>query len=80
MKDGYRGLRLPFIQVGHQRCTSLNALQSFLSALTAIARFEQGDPAPARPDDIPDDRHSRPTRGADRHLRIEAELLRRHGI
>jgi hypothetical protein len=80
MKTGYKGLRLPFIQVGHQRCTSINALQTFLSALTAIARFEQGDPAPPHPGPSPETQLDRSTVGADRHRGIEEELLRRYGI
>ncbi len=76
---GYKGLRLPFLQVGHQRCTSINALQSFLSALTTIARFEQGDLGPACPA-TPEAQLDRPTPGAKRHLQVEDELQRRHGI
>jgi len=76
---GYKGLRLPFLQVGHQRCTSINALQSFLSALTTISRFEQGDLVPACPV-TPKAQLDRPTPGAKRHLRVEDELQRRHGI
>lgn len=48
--SGCRGLRLPFLQVGNQRCTSLRALQAFLDALTAVARFEHGETAPSCPD------------------------------
>lgn len=77
---GYKGLRLPFLQVGHQRCTSINALQSFLAALTAIARFEQGDPAPIPPvaslKPLPPGTPKR----SNRDSRIEEELRRRHGI
>jgi hypothetical protein len=80
MKNGYRGIRLPFIQVGHQRCTSINALHSFLAALTAITRFEQGDSAPPISAGSPEIQLTRPTRSADRHLRIEEELQRRYGI
>lgn len=77
---GYKGLRLPFLQVGHQRCTSINALQSFLSALTTISRFEQGDPATEYPAAGAKDQPSRSARSADRSRRVEADLLRRHGI
>ena len=76
---GYKGLRLPFLQVGNQRCTSINALQAFLSALTAITRYEQGDPAPSSPA-IPEPEPGRPTRGERRNLRVEDDLQRRHGI
>jgi hypothetical protein len=77
--SGCRGLRLPFLQVGNQRCTSLRALQAFLDALTAIARFEQGEPvAPCAEAVIA--RGARPARSPDRQLRVEDELKRRHGI
>ena len=77
---GYKGLRLPFLQVGHQRCTSINALQAFLSALTAIARFEQGDPAPVVSAANAENQLPRSAKGADNYRRVEADLLRRHGI
>jgi hypothetical protein len=80
MNTGYRGLRLPFIQVGHQRFTSIDALQSFLSALTAISRFEQGESLPAILATPPENPTARPARTTDRLLRIEEQLRRRHGI
>ena len=72
---GYKGLRLPFLQVGHQRCTSINALQSFLAALTAISQFEQGDRSPTFPV-----ASLGSSKRSNRHSRIEEELRRRHGI
>lgn len=76
---GYKGLRLPFLQVGGQRCTSVNALQSFLAALTTIARFEQGDSGPACAP-TPELANEQPTQAAKRHVRVEDDLRRRHGI
>jgi hypothetical protein len=80
MSRGYHGLRLPFVQVGHQRCTSINALSAFLSALTAISRFEQGEPLPAILATSPTTPPVRASRANDRLLRTEEDLRRRHGI
>jgi hypothetical protein len=45
---GVRGIRLDYVVVGTQRCTSMPALQRFIDALTDLDRGDAvaGDPAP----------------------------------
>ena len=77
---GQDGVVLESIWIGGQRFTTVEALRSFFARLTDARRTgspgERGEPAPphaARVD-------SPVARDAERHRRVEAALLRLHGI